>query len=216
MAKLKGNEGLVTYMKLSTCYSNFLKKKYGGNVIVLPVVSKLYGCLEHYLMCNSEMKLISRRAFSARLIERILKTGLEGIDGPYKDVLNPLEENEEYVPIVIPDRVYRPYGLATTSSDWQLSDLGAVEFNKIVKHEFWMEFFRFVDESYLGASVEGYRITRKKALTDFMFLMEIPMNQLTNMLRYERRMRIEIEREMKERKNRINKEIDRIDSLKMA
>lgn len=109
-------------------------------------------------------------------------------------------EKQEYIAIQLPERIFRAGSLVNTSDNWQLSNTGFVEFNKLVKKEFWVECMKFVDECFTSARIQGIRTTRENAISDFMVAMDIPMLYYENMIRYYKRMKNRISADIEKRR----------------
>lgn len=174
--------GCITYIKLSVHLREYLKSRYGKEAVSLPVYNPMYGCLEQYLINNYSMANITNRSLSACQFDSIE-------DGGQK---NGCIDKGEFLPLIMPDYVFRKNGMIRTSTCWQLSRQGAVEFNRMAKAEFWRECIRFIDDCFTAARLQGTRMTRENAISDFLTVYGIPMSSYENILRYDQRIRKEI------------------------
>ena len=104
------------------------------------------------------------------------------------------------MPLLMPEYVYRSNGMVSTSPFWQLNRAGAVEFNRLVKAEFWSECIRFIDECFTAARIQGRKMTRESAISDFMVSYDIPMSCYENIIRYDQRIRKEIVEDIDKRR----------------
>lgn len=185
----KPNGPYVTYVKLSVHFRKYLHSRYGKDVVCLPVYSPLYGCMSQYIVNNSTLSPITPRACSQYAFCHGEYASLSG--NQERISLQPFEK-EEYVPLLMPKYVYRSNGMVPTSPFWQLNRVGAVEFNRLVKAEFWCECIRFIDECFTSARIQGRKMTRESAISDFMVSYDIPMSCYENIIRYDQRIRKEI------------------------
>lgn len=183
------NQCFVTYIKLSVHLRQYIRSRYGKSVVILPLYSPLYGCLEQYLVNNACLHPITDRSCSQYAFTCPSDTVLP--DG--RDFFKPQQdEKDEYVALLMPEYIYRFCGKIPVSPFWQLSRPGTVEFNRLVKAEFWRECIRFIDECFTSARMQGTKMTRKAAISDFMTAYDIPMSYYENIIRYDQRIRKEI------------------------
>lgn len=181
----------VTYVKLSVYLRQYLRSRYGKDVVILPLYSPLYGCIEQYLVNNYSLACITNRACPEFAFNS--PKGTLSYDG--KDFYKPQEsEKQEFIAIQMPNFVYRKNGMLKTSGYWQLSRNGCVEFNRLVKADFWRELIRFIDDCFTTAKIQNMKMTRERAISDFITAYDIPMNCYENFLRYDRRIRDEMNR----------------------
>lgn len=174
------------YVKLSVYLRQYLKSRYGKDTVILPLMNPLYSCMEQYLVNNYSMSVISSRACSQRMYIGNGTTDLFERGSSFK--LDDAEK-QEFIAIQLPERIFKGGLLMNTSDNWQLSNTGAIEFNKLVKREFWTECMKFVDECFTAARIQGTRTTRENAISDFMVAMDIPMQHYENLIRYYKRMK---------------------------
>lgn len=175
----------VMYVKLSIYIRKYMESRYGKDVLIIPFMSPIYTCMEQYLVNNYSMVRISPRACSQRMFNYNATSDLFERSGI---CVMDTAEKQEYIAVQIPERVFKGGLIVKTSDNWQLSNTGFVEFNKLVKREFWMECMKFVDECFTSARIQGLRTTRENAISDFMVAMDIPMQYYENMIRYYNRM----------------------------
>lgn len=183
------NMPLVTYVKLSVHYRKYLQSRYGKKIVSLPLYSPLYGCIEQYLINNASLSYFCYRSCSQFVFQ--CPSDFVTPDGRSVSNMKPTEK-EDFIPILIPSSVFRASGNIPTSPYWQLSKDGTVEFNRLIKAEFWSECLRFIDECFDAARVQGIRMTCENAIADFMVAMDIPMSCYENLVRYRKRIRKEI------------------------
>lgn len=183
------SQHFVTYIKLSVYLRQYIRSRYGKSVAILPLYSPLYGCLEQYLVNNACLRPFTDRSCSQYAFtcppDTVLPDG-RNFFKPQQD------EKEEYVALLMPEYVYRINGMLLTSPFWQLNRTGAIEFNRLVKAEFWRECIRFIDECFTSARIQGRKVTRESAISDFMVAYDIPMSYYENIIRYDQRIRKEI------------------------
>lgn len=175
----------VMYVKLSIYLRKYMESRYGKDVVIVPFMSPIYTCMEQYLVNNYSMVRISPRACSQRMFNY---NGSSDLFQNSKTSIMDISEKQEYIAVQIPERIFKAGLIIKTSDNWQLSNTGFVEFNKLVKKEFWMECLKFVDECFTSARIQGLRTTRENAISDFMVAMDIPMQYYENMIRYYNRM----------------------------
>lgn len=187
----------VMYVKLSVYLRQYLRSRYGKNVVILPLMSPLSACIDQYLVNNYSMVQLSPNVCSQRMFNNEKMCDL--FEDTSSFVLDQ-SEKQEYIAIQLPERIFRAGSLVNTSDNWQLSNTGFVEFNKLVKKEFWVECMKFVDECFTSARIQGIRTTRENAISDFMVAMDIPMLYYENMIRYYKRMKNRISADIEKRR----------------
>lgn len=187
----------VMYVKLSVYLRQYLRSRYGKNVVILPLMSPLSTCIDQYLVNNYSMVQLSPNVCSQHMFNNEKMCDLFEYTSSF--VLDQ-SEKQEYIAIQLPERIFRAGSLVNTSDNWQLSNTGFVEFNKLVKKEFWVECMKFVDECFTSARIQGIRTTRENAISDFMVAMDIPMLYYENMIRYYKRMKNRISADIEKRR----------------
>lgn len=179
----------VMYVKLSVYLRQYLRSRYGKDVVIIPFMSPIYSCMEQYLVNNYSMTRISTKVCTQRMYNY---NGTSDLFDHTPAVVMDEAEKQEYVAVQLPERIFKGGLVIGTSDNWQLSNTGFVEFNKLVKREFWMECMKFVDECFASARIQNQRTTRENAISDFMVAMDIPMKYYENMIRYYNRMKNKI------------------------
>ena len=187
----------VMYVKLSVYLRQYLRSRYGKNVVILPLMSALSACIDQYLVNNYSMVQLSPNVCSQRMFNNKKTSDLFEYTPSF---IMEESEKQKYIAIQLPGRIYRAGLLMRTSDNWQLSNTGFVEFNKLVKKEFWVECMKFVDECFASARIQGIRTTRENAISDFMVAMDIPMLYYENMIRYYKRMKNRISDDIEKRR----------------
>ncbi len=193
----------ITFVKLSPHYRAYLHSLYGEGVLRFPVSSPLYAAFEHGLICNPRMRTLSQLACCASLFR------LETTQHPHVTDFTPDlklltdEAKKDFVAIEMPAVVVRSPSAYMTDSFWQLSYKGAADFRKAVKTEFWIECLRFINACQTEATIKGSTASIENAISDFMMAYQIPMDLYENMLRYYRRSKIELQKQIDEYRTRM-------------
>lgn len=175
----------VCYVKLNPMQLEYLKIKYQSCPVQFSSVEEIGCCLDKYLVDNPAMKPLTTFSYS----EQACNCTLQGSPAYAPPMIPTREELSVFLPIVLPNTVFR-FGMnIPTSSTWQLTKGGVVEFRRLVKASFWMDCFKFIEECSVRGRISGKRVKREDALADFMLAHNIPMSEYYNMIRYERRER---------------------------
>lgn len=174
----------VFYLKVSDYYRSYLLSKY-GNVVCFPTTTRAYDLICRSIVNNGSMSPLTPFAFSEAAF--VYKR-----DNAVFDIsisLPPEEERMNFIEIGMPSIVYRFGKPVETGNTWQISRPGAVELRKLIVREFWQDMLEFVDDCFTRARIQGNKITRENAMSDFMSIHGINMKHYETMLRYERRFR---------------------------
>lgn len=193
----------VTFVKLSPHYRAYLRSLYGDVVLQFPVSSRLYAVFEQGLICNNRMRTLSQLACCASLFMQKTAQHPHASDAPFVPKLLSDAEKNEFVAIEMPAIVVRSPSVYTTNSFWQLSYKGASDFRKAVKTEFWMECLQFIGSCHTEAAIKGTTVSIENAISDFMMAYQIPMELYENMLRYYRRSKIELQKQIERTRIRL-------------
>lgn len=174
----------VFYLKVSDYYRSFLLSKY-GDIVCFPSTSQSYDIIYRCIVNNGSMADLTSFSYSDSAFN--FKRGNSLFD---INIYLPLEEDREnFIRIAMPDTVARFGKQVETSSTWQISRPGAVELRKAIVREFWQDCLMFIDDCLTRSRIQGTKVTRENAISDFMQAYNIDMRVYETMLRYERRFR---------------------------
>lgn len=191
----------VCYVKLSPIYLEYLKIKYQSCPVQFSSVEEIGRCIERYIVNNPALKPITSFSYCEQAYEQAVAG-----NGTHSEPMIPLhEELPMLLPVVLPASVFRFGGSVSTSSTWQLTKEGAVEFRRLVKVAFWADCFKFIDECFTRARINGERVTREGAIADFMIAYNIPMSEHPNMVRYDKRERVKMMRDIENKRDEMER-----------
>ena len=119
------------------------------------------------------------------------------------------EDRASMIAIELPPSVWRGFNLMETNRYWQLSKSGAVEMRRIIKNDFMMDLFKFIDECFTRARLNGTRTGREQAVDDFITMHDIDMNWRETLIRYDQRDRKKMLQAIEEHREQTEKMYDR-------
>lgn len=191
----------VTYLKVSPYLKSWIECKY-GKVIAFQPMTPHYSCLCRYIVNNVSMSPLTEFSYSEA-----------AFSFPSKDsffVGTPSEEDRaSMIAIELPPSVWRGFNLMETNRYWQLSKSGAVEMRRIIKNDFMMDLFKFIDECFTRARLNGTRTGREQAVDDFITMHDIDMNWRETLIRYDQRDRKKMLQAIEEHREQTEKMYDR-------
>ena len=193
------NLGPVCYVRVEPYFHGYLKAQYGGFPLLFPEFHVVPSILESRIAVNTTLKQVTDLCYSQAAFEydREGKVFDIHIGTPHPDRV------EEYVPIQLPETVQRHNGIVKVGKTSQLNKNGASLIRKAIKDEFWTAMSKFIDECIVRSRVTGDYVTIENAISDFMMIYDIPMEELDNMVKSERRKRKAMYDESKARRARI-------------
>lgn len=121
----------------------------------------------------------------------------------------PEEERDLFIAIELPPTVWKGFNEVTTNRYWQLSKAGAKEMRRLIKNEFMMELFKFIDDCFTRARINGTRTGREQAVDDFITMYGIDMSCRESLIRYDQRDRKKMLQAIEEHREQTEKLYDR-------
>lgn len=192
---------IVTFLKVSPYIKSWIERQY-GKIISFPAMSQQYSCLCRYLVNNSSMAPLSEFSFSERAFH-------------YKNpdsffVGCPSEEvRKQCIAIALPKVVFRDYREIEVNGYWQLSRAGAIEMRRLIKHDFVVYLFKWIDDCMTRARINGSRTGREQSVDDFITMFDIDMSWRENLIRYDKRDRKKILNEIEAQRESLEELYDR-------
>lgn len=174
----------VFYLKVSDYYRSYLLSKY-GEIVCFPTTTQAYDLIYRSVVNNGSMSALTPFAFSEAAFNYNRSDELFDIDIS----LPSQDEQKNFIRIVMPKVVSRFGKPVEISNTWQINRYGAIELRKLIIREFWQDLFEFIDECFTRARINGTKITRENAMSDFMSINGIDMKHYENMVRYDQRFR---------------------------
>lgn len=185
------------YVRLPEYLRQFLRVKYGGEPILLPATHPCMGLMDKWMIRTPNMKPVH----SGTLCEALLDENMRKmVDESVQWFVPSEDERKEYLRIVIPANVRKYTSCIATDGFWQLMREGYSQFKQVVKEEFWNDCFAFLNDCNSRAHARGETVTREDAMSDFMTIYNIPMEQFETMLRYHTRERTRMRKEIEHRR----------------
>lgn len=194
-------ETFVTYLKVSPYLKSWMECKY-GKYICFPFMSRQYSCLCRYLVNNSSMSAITDFSFSEKAFNYNSPDSFF-VSSPSKEV------KEQCIAIQMPPVVFRGYQEIQVDGYWQLSKQGAIELRQIIKNDFMVDLFTFIDECFTNARLNGGKVTREQAIDDFITMHGIDMSWRENFWTYVKREKKCMKEEIENRREEMEKKYDR-------
>ena len=121
----------------------------------------------------------------------------------------PEDEKDQFIAIEIPKTIWKGFNELMTSQYWQLSKAGAIEMRRIIKNEFMMELFKFIDDCLTRARISGIKTGTEQAVDDFITMYDIDMSWRETLLRYDRRDRKKMLQAIEDHRELTEKRYDR-------
>ncbi|MGN0311116.1 MAG: hypothetical protein ACI4C3_11135 [Bacteroides sp.] len=97
------------------------------------------------------------------------------------------DDKREFIQLALPEYAMKYSSPREVDGFWQLTAVGFFRFRALMKNEFWNGAFAFITDCFSRAHARGELTTRENAMSDFMMMYDIPMDQFETMMRYERR-----------------------------
>lgn len=191
----------VTYLKVSPHIKSWMECKY-GKVISFPDMTPHYSCLCRYLVNNASMSTITEFSFCEKAFH--YKNPDSFFVGCPSD-----EIKAQCIAIALPKTVFRNYRELEVNGYWQLSKLGAVEMRRLIKHDFMIHLFKFIDDCMTRARINGTKAGREQSVDDFITMFDIDMSWRETLLRYDRRDRKKILSEIEANREMLEETYDR-------
>ena len=118
-------------------------------------------------------------------------------------------EKEQFIAIVLPETIYKGCALLKVTPYYQLSKQGAIALRDLIKNEFMVDLFSFIDECMTRAKLSGTKVTREQAIDDFITIHGIEMSYRDNFYRYFTRERKKMLEEIEKRRDEREDAFDR-------
>ena len=202
MKKKENNQKyVVSYLKVSPYIKSYMECKY-GKVICFPAMSPHYSCLCRYLVNNASMSGITEFAFSENAFN---------YSNPDSFFVGcPSEEiKAQCIAIALPKTIFREYREIEVNAYWQLSRTGAIEMRRLLKNDFMVELFKFIDDCMTRARINGTKAGREQSVDDFITMFDIDMSWRETLIRYDQRDRKKISQEIEARREKMEELYDR-------
>jgi len=192
---------VVTYLKVSPYLKSWIECKY-GRIISFQPMTQAYVSLSRYIVNNASMVNLTDFAYSDAAFN------YQNKDSFFACTLSD-EDRNQFIAIELPKNVWRGFNNVETNRYWQLSKSGAVEMRRIIKNEFMMELFKFIDDCFTRARINGTRTGREQAVDDFITMYDIDMSWRETLIRYDQRDRKKMLQAIEEHREQIEKLYDR-------
>lgn len=192
---------IVAYLKVSPYLKSWIECKY-GRIVSFPYMSQQHSCLQRYLVNNADMSPITEFSFSEKAFH-------------YKNpdsffVGCPTDEiKSQCIAIELPKTVYRGFRELTVDGYWQLSRQGAIELRKLIKNEFMVYLFKFIDDCMTRARINGTKSGREQSVDDFITIHDIDMSWRETLIRYDKRDRNKMLKEIEMHREELEDLYDR-------
>lgn len=191
----------VAYLKVSPYLKSWIECKY-GKVISFQPMTEAHSCLSRYIVNNASMVLLTEFSYSEAAFNYSNRDSFF-VSGPSE------EDRSQFIAVELPSKVWRGYSELSVDRYWQLSKTGAIELRKIIKADFMMELFKFIDDCFTRARINGTRTGREQAVDDFITMHEIDMSWRETLIRYDQRDRKKMLAAIEERRDSIERQFDR-------
>lgn len=192
---------IVTYLKVSSYLKSWMECQY-GKVVNFPAMTQHYSCLCRYLVNNASMSPLTEFSFSEKAFH--YKNPDSFFVGCPSD-----EIKQQCIAIALPKSVFRNYREIPVDGYWQLSRTGAIEMRKLVKHDFMIYLFKWIDDCMTRGRLNGERIGREQSVDDFITMFDIDMNWRDTLIRYDQRDRKKIQNEIETHREMLEEKYDR-------
>lgn len=192
---------VVTYLKVSPYLKSWIECKYGKLISFQPMTQH-HSCLCRCLVNNASMANLTEFCYNEASFNYQNRDSFF-VSGPRE------EDRNLFIAIELPPTVRRGFTERSTNRYWQLSKSGAIEMRRIIKTEFMMELFKFIDDCFTRARINGTRTGREQAVDDFITMYDIDMSWRETLIRYDQRDRKKILRAIEEQREQIEKLYDR-------
>lgn len=201
---VKTTQPIVAYLKISDYLKSYLQTKY-GEIVSFPFSTRLYSVVSQHIVNNPSMTPFTPFSYSQEAFRYKQGEGAFNIN-----ISLPLEsERAQFVPIELPEFVYRFDKRMTVTPLWQFSKLGAIEIRKFIDKEFWIDCLEFIDDCFLRARIGNTKVTRENAIADFMTIYNIDLIWYETLIRYAQRRRKRIAYEIEMKRSQMEEYTDR-------
>lgn len=192
---------VVTYLKVSPYLKSWMECQY-GRIISFPPMTQHYSCLCRYIVNNASMSRLtefsfSEKAFSYRNPDSFF------VESPSEEV------KAQCIAIELPSSVFRGNREIPVSGYWQLSKPGAIEMRRLIKNDFMIYLFKWIDDCMTRARINGTRTGREQSVDDFITMFDIDMSWRETLIRYDKRDRKKIQSEIESRREMLEEKFDR-------
>ena len=192
---------IVAYLKVSPYLKSWLECKH-GKVISFPHMTQMHSCLLRYMVCNNSMSLITPFSYSQQAFH-YKNTELLPIACPDES------EKSQFIAIELPETIYKGCALLKITPFYQISKQGCIILRDLIKNEFMIDLFSFVDECFTRARLNGTKVTREQAIDDFITIHGIDMSWRENFERYFKREKRNMIDQIEKRREAREEEFDR-------
>ena len=192
---------VVTYLKVSPYIKSWLECKHRRH-ICFPYMTQMHSCLLRHLVCNNSMSFITAFSYSQQAFN-YKNTDLLPVSCPDES------DKGQFIAIVLPETIYKGYSLLKVTPYYQLSKQGAISLRDLIKNEFMVDLFSFIDECMIRAKLNGTKVTREQAIDDFITIHGIEMSYRDNFYRYFTRERKKMLEEIEKRRDEREDAFDR-------
>jgi hypothetical protein len=192
---------VVTYLKVSSYLKSWIECKY-GKIVAFQPMTQHQSCLCRYLVNNASMSNLTEFCYSEAAFSYQNRDSFF-VSGPRE------EEKDQFIAIEIPKTIWKGFNELMTSRYWQLSKTGAIEMRRIIKNEFMVELFKFIDDCFTRARINGTKTGREQAVDDFITMYNIDMSWRETLIRYDQRDRKKMLQAIEEHRELTEKLYDR-------
>lgn len=192
---------VVTYLKVSPYLKSWIECKY-GKVIAFQPMTPHHSFLCRCLVNNASMSKLTEFCYSDAAFNYQNKDSFF-VSGPTE------EERNQFIAIEIPKMIWKGFNELPTNQYWQLSKTGAVEIRRLIKNDFMMELFKFIDDCFTRARINGTKTGREQAVDDFITMYDIDMSWRETLIRYDKRDRKKMLQAIEEHRELTEKLYDR-------
>ena len=175
----------VCYIRVGEYCACYYKTKYDGEPIVFSDNDPLGMIVEENICSNPGLKLLTKHSYSWMAYHYNHEGQIFDVNVASPDP----DEHNDFIGIQLPEIVHRRGKQQKTSSNWQLSKVGAERFRKQMKKEFWSALRDFIRTCKNHAIANGEDVTTEACISDFMLMYNIPMSHFENILKSEQRVR---------------------------
>ena len=116
---------------------------------------------------------------------------------------------KQCIAIEIPMTVFRGFQELKTNGYWQLSKQGAIELRRLIKNDFMIDLFNFIEECFIRAKLNGIKVTRENAIDDFITIYGIDMSWRETFWTYVKREKKSMTKDIENRRNALEEKYDR-------
>lgn len=199
--KEQKSQPAVTYLKVSPYLKSWMECRY-GKTICFPTMTQHHSCLCRHLVNNASMTPITEFCFSEKAFAGQTQDCLF-TSGPSEEI------KAQCIAIALPKTVFRCYRELEVNGYWQLSRMGAIEMRRLIKHDFMVYLFKWIDDCMTRARINGTRTGREQSVDDFLTMYDIDMSWRETLIRYDKRDRKKILSEIEASREMLEEKFDR-------